>query len=313
MIKITDVVYGRLRAPDLDRMEAFLTEFGMHRVDRTASALYMRGSDPDHHIHVTERGEPRFLGIAFGAASAEDLKRLARLDGASPVEEIDAPGGGRRVRLTDPDGIGVEVVHGIEPLDPLPVRANVVNTGEARLRRTGERKSLPPGPANVKRLGHVGLASPDPGRSRAWYRTVLGLRGSDEIFEQDEDNVVASFNRVDQGERYVDHHTLLCVKGRRAGLNHLAFEVSDLDDLLIGHDHLRATGVYRHMWGPGRHVVGSQVFDYWLCPWGHLHEHWTDSDMLNRDNDCVIRPRGQGVVGSQWGPPPPQAFVDQVS
>ena len=33
-----------------------------HRTDRTATALYMRGTDPDHHIHVTEKGDPKFSG-----------------------------------------------------------------------------------------------------------------------------------------------------------------------------------------------------------------------------------------------------------
>ena len=47
--KVTDIAYGRLRAPDLDVMEEFLTRFGMHRSDRTANALYMRGTDPAHH------------------------------------------------------------------------------------------------------------------------------------------------------------------------------------------------------------------------------------------------------------------------
>ena len=104
MIKVTDVVHGRLRAPDLDRMEAFLTDFGMIRADRTARALYMRGTDPDHHIHVTEKGEPGFIGMAYNAASEEDLERVAQVPGASGVEEIDEPGGGKRVRLKEPDG-----------------------------------------------------------------------------------------------------------------------------------------------------------------------------------------------------------------
>jgi len=58
LIKVTDMAWGRLRAPDLDRMEEFLTRFGMTRSARTPSALYMRGTDPNHHIHVTEKGEP---------------------------------------------------------------------------------------------------------------------------------------------------------------------------------------------------------------------------------------------------------------
>ena len=55
-VKVTDIAYGRLRAPDLDTMEEFLTRFGLRRTERTANALFMRGTDPDHHIHVTEKG-----------------------------------------------------------------------------------------------------------------------------------------------------------------------------------------------------------------------------------------------------------------
>ena len=44
--KVTDIAYGRLRSPDLDVAEEFLTRFGMHRAERTANALYMRGTDP---------------------------------------------------------------------------------------------------------------------------------------------------------------------------------------------------------------------------------------------------------------------------
>ena len=61
-IKAQDIAYGRLTAPDLDLMEEFLMRFGMRRVERTNNALYMRGTDPSHHLHVTEKGAPRFVG-----------------------------------------------------------------------------------------------------------------------------------------------------------------------------------------------------------------------------------------------------------
>jgi len=41
-VKVTDIAYGRLRAPDLDVMEEFLTRFGMHRSERAANAFYTR-------------------------------------------------------------------------------------------------------------------------------------------------------------------------------------------------------------------------------------------------------------------------------
>ena len=81
-IKTTDIAYGRLRSPDLDVAEEFLTRFGMVRAERTATALYMRGTDPAHHIHVTEKGEPKFVGLAYYADSEDDLKRRAPWPGA---------------------------------------------------------------------------------------------------------------------------------------------------------------------------------------------------------------------------------------
>src|SRR5215470_9188993 len=116
LIKVKELAYGRLRAPDLDAMEEFLTHFGMKRSARTPNALYMRGTDPGHHLHVTEKGDPAFVGFAYLAASEDDLRRVAKAPGASDVESIDEPGGGKRVRLREPNGYQIEVVHGIEAL-----------------------------------------------------------------------------------------------------------------------------------------------------------------------------------------------------
>src|SRR5712691_7388442 len=85
VIKAFDLAYGRLQSSDLDKQEEFLTDFGMIRADRTKTALYMRGTDAPHHIHVTELGEPRYVGIAVHAASMEDLEKVSRADRASPI------------------------------------------------------------------------------------------------------------------------------------------------------------------------------------------------------------------------------------
>ena len=137
MIKATDLAYGRLGAPDLDRMEEFLVDFGMVRADRTKKALYMRGSDGDHHhIHVTELGEPTHIGLAWWASSEEDLEIISKAPGAGEIHEIDEPGGGKRVNLTDPDGRIIEVIHGMETVDDLDVRDVSINTGNDKYKRT---------------------------------------------------------------------------------------------------------------------------------------------------------------------------------
>src|SRR6202049_422498 len=128
VIKAVDLAYGRLRPAHLHKQEEFLTAFGMVRADRTKTALYRRGTDAPHHIHVTELGEPKYVGIAFHAGSPDDLEKLSRAPGASPIETIDEPGGGKRVRLTDPEGFQVEVIHGRAMLPKIPVVRPPVNT-----------------------------------------------------------------------------------------------------------------------------------------------------------------------------------------
>jgi catechol 2,3-dioxygenase-like lactoylglutathione lyase family enzyme len=312
IIKVVDIAYGRLRSPDLDQAETFLTAFGMVRAARTPTALYMRGTDPEHHIHITELGEPRFVGLAFKAASAGDLARIAAIPGASPVEAIDEPGGGRRVRLQDPHGYQIEIVHGIAPLAALPARRNVVNTGADRMRRKGELTRLPAGPSQVKRIGHAVIMTPNLRSSIEWYRRHFGFVCSDEVYVGDESHVIASFNRCDRGAEYVDHHVFLCVQGDHAGLNHISFEVQDIDDVMMGHEHLARTGRYKPVWGIGRHVLGSQVFDYWADPWGRVHEHWTDTDLLNAASAPQLHSAAEGL-GSQWGDPVPPEFIGHAS
>ena len=231
IIRVTDIAFPRFQAPDLDRMETFLTDFGMHRAARTADALYMRGTDPQHHVHVTHLGEPAFLGFAFHAASAADLRTLAAAVGGR-VEALDEPGGGEVVRLTDPDGRRIDVVHGIAPHEPL-----------------------------------------------------------------------ARFARCDRGPDAADHHTLLLLAMGEAKLGHVAWEVADLDDLMVGHDRLTQIGA-RHYWGIGRHVLGGQVFDYWKDPFGFTVEHWTDGDLFDARVPAEAHHLMVGAA-NQWGPPPP--------
>ena len=310
-IKVADLAYGRLQSPDLDQAEEFLTNFGMVRAARTRTALYMRGTDPRHHLHVTELGEPRFIGFAYEAASEEDLARASKLDGASGIEEIDEPGGGRRVRLTDPHGYQIEVVHGIETLAPLPVKRQALNLGADGLSRKGELMRLRRGASQVKRIGHGVLMTTDLVKALAWYRQTLGLVSSDDIYVGERSNIIASFNRCDRGDEYVDHHVFFCMQGGKNGLNHLSFEVQDFDDVMVGHEHMRAQG-YTHVWGIGRHVLGSQIYDYWQDPWGRVHEHWTDTDRLNIRNGSNLISAEEGLM-SQWGERPPESFINHAT
>lgn len=311
-IKVKDIAFGRLQAPDLDVMEEFLTNFGMARAARTADALYMRGTDPAHHIHVTHKGPAKFVGLAWYAPTEAALKAAASLPGASGIETIDEPGGGRRVRLTEPNGYQIEVVYGIEPLPPISVHYQNVNSGVEPIKRAGDTMRLRKGPSQVKRIAHGVIASPDVSGTTKWFRENLGLIRSDDVYVGSPENILGTFSRADCGDDYVDHHAFFCFKHEHAGLNHLSFEVHDIDDVFLGHEHLKRVGKYEHLWGIGRHLLGSQVYDYWADPWGRGHEHWADSDRLNVKNGGNLVPIEQGLA-SQWGEQPPEKFMHLAS
>src|SRR5258708_10267658 len=145
VVKVSDIAFARLQSPDLDRAEQFLLDFGMVRAARTPNALYMGGTGPAHHIHVTQLGEPRLLGLAFHVESKEDLKRLAKVPGAKGIETVDEPGGGQRVRVRDPHGYEMEAIYGMKQLKSLPTRSVT--------RKAGDLLRIKPVPSPVKRPG----------------------------------------------------------------------------------------------------------------------------------------------------------------
>lgn len=291
VVKVKSVMYARIQAPDLDLMEQFLTDFGMFRSARTENALYMRGTDPAHHIHITHKGEPGFHSFAYLVDSEEDLKKLSKVPGASAVENIDEPGGGKRVRLRDPhSGYMVEAVHGIKELPPIPIKPHPLNWSPEVMSTIGEPTRLQFGPSRVKRMTHAVISTPDNMASLKWFSSTFGLLPTDEFYRDDKSNVVGSFFRLDRGSEPVDHHVLNVYRGLKPGLQHISYVVQDIDDLFIGHSHMIKLNKYEHMRGVGYHVPGGQVFDYWLDPWGQMHEHWITTRAFTNKSPANLLP-----------------------
>ena len=74
----------------------------------------------------------------------------------------------------------------------------------------------------------------------------------------------------------------------------------------MGQEYLLSRG-WKHAWGMGRHVLGSQIFDYWRDPWGDKVEHFCDSDLFTADHPTSVSPLTMGSL-YQWGPPTPKDF-----
>ncbi len=296
MIKIEDISHVAFRAPDLDRMAVFLADFGL-LPERRGDKLYARGLGPAPYLHITELGEPGFTALGLRAASVADLETLAGAEGVE-MAALDRPGGGFGVTLTDPDGFKVEVVAGQSGLKPLPLpQGEAWNSarGQPRLRKA---RRISEG-SHVVRLGHGVISVSDFRASERWYKARFGFITSDEI-ALSPDMSMGAFMRCDRGDTPTDHHTLfLMMNPSGVGFHHAAFEVVDMDDLLLGHERLAKAG-WTPEWGIGRHVLGSQVFDYWRDPWRHTLEHWTDGDLLTADDGSNTVPV-QDLLAVQWG------------
>lgn len=303
IVKVEDIAFVRFRAPDLEEMRAFLLDFGFGCLEHDGK-LYARGSDGAPYLHITEAGDPGFAGLGFRAASRDDLVDLAAHDGV-PVEAIEAPGGGYRVGLRDPDGNAVEVVaeQTWAKADAPPADTPINSIDKRRRLRAAVR--FAPGPSTVYRLGHAVLNVSDFARSDAWYKERLGLLTSDQV-EIEPGAPFGAFLRCDRGDTPTDHHTLFLLQAPSGpGFNHAAFEVAGLDDLMKGHSFLKSRQ-REHAWGVGRHILGSQVFDYWKDPWGHELEHWTDGDLFTAADPPGVAGLAE-LLGALWGPKHPAA------
>lgn len=308
-IDIAQVTY---EAPDLDLMERFLTDFGLKRAERSDRALYMRGAGRQHHLHVTHRAErARFVGASLEVSSRKDLDELAAMPGSSAVTASEEPGGGWVVSMTMPDGFVIEAIWGRAPADPLTMRApNALNASAFRPRVNASVR-VKREPCEAIRLGHFVLHVSDHDASVRWLTERFGLLHSDYFATPGEAGashgaVYGTFLRFDRGTQLVDHHAILVLQSEQVSVHHCSFEVNDLDAVMGAHDYLVEQGWTLDV-GVGRHLMGSQIFDYWKDPFGFRVEHYTDGDVV----DAAHHPgffTGTASETTQWGAEPPLEF-----
>lgn len=295
--------------PDPAKAQRFFADFGLTPVEPpTADTLHLGGADGARAIYTVRRGpRPRLLGLTF-TADADAVDRLAALDEASTPPALasdSAPTPARRIRLAGPMGLWVDVVARAPSRQPETPPETVNETRDApRINRPVRLAEQPPA---IRHLGHVALEAVDFDGAVAWFTGRLGLVPSDVQVLADGTPALV-FLRCDRGPEPAEHHTLVIARSVEDGLNHAAFAVDDLDAVAMGQTVMRAAG-WRHAWGVGRHLMGSQIFDYWYDPWGSLVEHYADSDRFDADHPAGVMPMSRSSM-AQWGPPMPAHFAN---
>ena len=310
LIRADSMSYVRFARSDPDQMESFLIDFGLSRVEVAGEIRYFRGAGPQPFlVQVQPSADDRILGFGVSTRQALDLRLLADATGLE-VEDVSDPGGGQRVRLTDPDGLTVDVVHGaqeIEPSDP-PSELPAANSPwtKARINAT-IRPPLRPSP--IYKLGHIVLQRADFERSSQWYMRHLGLIPSD-VQVLGNGRPALAFCRFDRGDEPADHHSVALLNGPATELMHVAFETLDIDAVGQGHHYLRSKGWTPH-WGIGRHNLGSQFFDYWKDPVGNEWEHYADGDVMDANYPTGYHALGRGTLWA-WGDDLPDSMRPDI-
>ena len=312
LIKTAFVVYYH---SDLAEAHRFLLDFGLAVVEdyKSAHEVFYKGYGVDAYCYVarlSRDGTSRFDGAGYVVESRDELEKASRVEGATAITKLNGPGGGEIVTLTDPVGFLVHLIHGQQERsgDSLDLEKLTVNFEDDKP-RLGRFQRFKPGPAPVHKWGHYGVTYPD-GEFQVmfdWYTKNLALAPSDMIYHQDAP--VTAFFHIDRGLDFTDHHAFFFKKaksGMKPDVAHAAFEVHDFDVQQLGHQYLAERG-YELCWGVGRHVLGSQIFDYWFDPHKFVVEHYADGDLVNSETKVSHLQAGKGNLAI-WGPPVPDVF-----
>jgi catechol 2,3-dioxygenase-like lactoylglutathione lyase family enzyme len=313
LAKATQLAFLRFEKADLDAAQRFWTDFGLVTVARTADELVMRCAGSAPAVLTARRAaRSRFVGAAFVVPPQTDFDQLQRDGGARRLSGAEIPGGGRGVSLRDPDGNEVWLITDWGSVAPLPLRATVpagANVLGHRPRVNATVRS-PIEPATIGRAGHFVLQTPDFAAMASWYMRHIGIIPTDVQYLED-GSPMLTFFRLDLGATPADHHTVVIVGGLESRYEHSAWEVQDLDALGQGQQVMHAGG-HEHLWGIGRHVLGSQLFDYWKDADGFEFEHYTDGDVFTAGRETHYVPFATGSIWA-WGDDAPSSMFPKKS
>lgn len=232
-----------LALPDPAAAAAFMVHvWGMAPAERRGDTHYLRGSGGFPYLLALEKAEGEFVRSITFVCDEEELAALTTRVAASgrPARKVmsNDPGGGRGLVIELPEGELWRFL--VDATEVAPIHG----------------RDMP-----VK-LTHVVHNSIDAEASGHTAEEVLGFRVSDRtkgmVFVRCNDS----------------HHSVAFARAGFASLNHIAFEMADIDAVMRGIGRLRDTG-QAPAWGPGRHGPGANVYAYYVAPFGPVIEFST--------------------------------------
>lgn len=259
MSRVTEVRYVGYGVPDLAAERAFYRDvWKLNEVKEEDGLVYLAtyGHDELYVARLRQADERRLDVVALAADSNADVDALHDQVVASGCEVIFAPrdldqfGGGYGFRFFNPDGVEMEISAGV---------------ARGSSRSLEEREAIP------EKISHVVFHSPQHKEITQWFIDVLGFRLSDWIGD------FMSLIRCNSA-----HHRIAFLPGP-ACLNHVAYDMPDVDEMMRGLKRLRRDG-FDTVWGPGRHTAGDNTFSYFVTPNGFAVEYTAELEEVDEAN-----------------------------
>ncbi|WP_225206084.1 VOC family protein [Novosphingobium huizhouense] len=276
MSRVTEIRYVGYGVADLEAEKRYYTEvFGLEPVAGEDDRAWFKtaGSD-EHHVVGLRRAEANRVDvIALATDSRADVNALcARVEAAGarivhPPRALTTPGGGYGFRFFSPDGLQFEI------------SADVAK---------GSRRELARWDGVPVKISHIVLHSPDHQAMVRFFTDVLGFKVSDWLGD------FMCFLRCNSA-----HHRLAILPGPPC-LNHVAYDMLGVDDMMRGIHRLKQRGV-EIGWGPGRHTAGNNTFSYFVTPGGFVTEYTSELEEVDFETREPTVYTPAPMVMDQWG------------
>ena len=269
--RIESLVYG---VEDVDAGIRYFEDWGLQCLERGASGasfataagqtVLVRSADDPALPAAVENGST-VREVIWGVSNTGALTKLASDLGHDREVKRDADG-----TLHTRDDVGFAI--GFRRVAAAPVVKSAGKKAADRMNQPfdPERRAYP------RKIGHVvySVRKSEVGKASAFYLDRLKFRLSDRALD------LGDFMRC---PGTTDHHSLFFLtRPDRAAFDHVAFEVRDIDEIILGGKYMKEKG-----WAAntpvGRHILGSNLFWYFNNPCGGRTEYYADMDLLDEN------------------------------
>ncbi|MCP2256004.1 Catechol-2,3-dioxygenase [Prauserella aidingensis] len=305
--RLTGITIG---VPNVSETADYYTDFGLTPSARSTAAspeaVYALNTgdlqvafstvDGGEQLRLVRTPRRRLVELGVGVDDPDDLDRIAAsLAHLELTPERDAAS----LTVVDP-GTGIRVTVEIaERIDQAPATVPSYNSPGIVARQNARADGVErDNPVRPRKLGHVVLGSTDQDTSQRFFTEGIGFKISDRVPGH------AAFMRCS-----TDHHNVLVQAAPVSLLHHTSWQVDDVDEVGRGATSMLAEDPTRHVWGLGRHHIGSNFFWYLKDPAGNFSEYYSDIDCIVDDQLWTPQDWHDARALYSWGPPPPPSFL----